>query len=156
MRIDTRHHYRAEPEAVHTMLTDPAFWQSLQDPHVTSCEASPTADGVQVLLQVAAPAEAVRVTGPVIHATLQAGWERTKNGWAGPIGLTVKGLPASFKGTCTIEPAGAGTSVEYAGALVVRLPLVGAGIEAMAAPYLMSVIDAQQEAGDQWLTTHKG
>jgi len=152
MHINTQHHFDASPAAVRAMLMDPKFWQSLAVGHVNHCDAAQTADGVQVDLGVQAPAEAKRLTGETLNATLEAAWKPTgDNAWSGPVAIAVKGLPASFSGTSTITPDGEGTSVAYEGDLTIRLPLIGPSLEAKAAPYLLGVLDAQQAAGTLWL-----
>lgn len=134
------------------MLANPQFWQSLAVGYVDHCAATPTADGVHVELSVKAPAEAKRIAGETLNATLEAVWKPAgDNDWRGPITIDVKGLPASFAGTSAITQDGGGTSVVYEGDLSIRLPLIGPRLEAKAAPYLMSVLDAQQAAGASWL-----
>jgi len=133
------------------MMTDPAFWESLTSGRVNNCRADATADGVQVALAVKAPVQARRFTGDTLDATLDASWTPTGDTWTGPMGMSVKGLPASFTGSSTISPDGDGTKVAYQGDLTIKIPLVGDKLEAKAAPFLMSVIDSQQAAGAAWL-----
>jgi len=136
------------------MLADPGFWESLAGGYVQACQATSTADGVAVALTVKAPAEAKRVTGDTIEATLAASWQADCESWAGPLTLRVKGLPASFDGSSTVSPDGDGTKVVYTGDLSIKLPLVGPSLEAKAAPFLMGVINAQEAAGARWLASH--
>jgi len=152
MQINTQHHYTATPAAVHAMLADPAFWESLTD----GCQGTTIDDGVQLALSVPAPHQARRVTGDTIHATLTATWQPTDDGFAGPIDLKVQGLPASFSGTSTVKPDGDGTTVDYTGELSIKLPIVGPSLEKQAEPYLMRVINAQQAKGADWLASHAG
>ena len=152
MHIQTQHHYQASPAAVRAMLANPAFWESLAD----GCKGTATDNGVQVALSVPAPAQARRITGDTINADLEASWKPEGDGYAGPIILKAQGLPASFAGTTTISPDGDGSTVDYAGELSIRLPLVGPSLEKQAEPYLMRVINAQEAKGAEWLAAHPG
>ena len=150
MHIQTQHHYQASPGAVRAMLANPAFWESLAD----GCKGTATDNGVQVALSVPAPAQARRITGDTIHATLDASWQPEGDGFTGPIKLHAKGLPASFVGTTAIRPDGDGSTVDYVGELAIKLPLVGPSLEKQAEPYLMRVINAQEAKGAAWLAAH--
>jgi len=155
MKIDNQLHFDAAPAAVRAMLMDPGFWTQLAVGRVDSCDATPTTDGVTVDIGVRSPSQVQRLTGDVMSAVLTATWTQAGDGWAGPVAIDVKGLPAGFKGTSSLTPDGAGTSVVYQGDLTIRIPLVGPSLEKKTAPFLLGVLDAQQDVGTQWLAAHK-
>jgi len=154
MKIDNQLHFDATPAAVRAMLMDPGFWNQLAVGRVDHCDATPTADGVSVEIGVRSPSQVQVVAGDVMTATLTATWSPAGDGWAGPVTIDVKGLPAAFNGTSSLNAAGDGTTVVYQGDLTIRIPLVGASLEKKTAPYLLSVLDAQQAVGTRWLAEH--
>jgi len=154
MRIDNQLHFDAAPAAVRTMLTDPGFWQQLAIGRIASCDATPTSDGVSVEIAVRAPSQVQRLTGELMSAALTADWLPDGDGWAGPVSIDVKGMPASFKGSSSLTAAGTGTTAVYQGDLTIRIPIVGPTLEKKTAPFLLSVLDAQQDVGTRWLTEH--
>lgn len=156
MHIDVQQHYDATPDAVHTMLADPAFWQSTiaGESQVRSCQVDAIADGVSMRLTVIAPSQVSRLVGGTLDMTLQATWMAQGQGWSGPVAIDVEKVPGSFSGTCAITADGDGTNVAYSGDFSIRLPLVGKTLEEKAAPYLTSVLRAQQASGTAWLATH--
>ncbi|MCL2783514.1 MAG: DUF2505 domain-containing protein, partial [Propionibacteriaceae bacterium] len=144
MHIDVQHHYDASPVAVHAMLADPAFWQSIltDEGRVESCQVDAIPGGVSMTLGVAAPSQLSRFTGGTLNLTLQTTWQVLDDGWSGPITIDVEKVPGSFAGTSTITPDGNGTSVVYNGDFTIHIPLVGKALEQKAAPYLTSVLAA--------------
>jgi len=155
MRIENQLHFDAAPAAVRAMLMDPGFWTQLAVGRVDHCDATPAADGVTVDIGVRAPSQVQRLTGDVLSASLSAAWAAAGHGWGGPVTIDVKGLPAVFKGTSSLNPDGTGTTVVYQGDLTIRIPLVGPSLEKKTAPFLLSVLEAQQDVGTNWLAEHK-
>ena len=138
------------------MLTDPAFWQSIltDEGRVEDCHVEVIPDGVDLVVGVAAPSQVARFTGSTLNLTMRATWQQTGDGWSGPVTMDVQKVPGSFAGTSTVAPDGAGTSVVYSGDFSIHLPLVGKTLEQKAAPYLTSMLEAQQEKGAAWLADH--
>jgi len=151
MQIDNQLHFDATPAAVRAMLMDPGFWTQLAVGRVDHCDATPTSDGVTVDIGVRSPSQVQRLTGDVMSATLTATWTAAGDGWGGPVAIDVKGMPASFSGTSSLTPDDTGTSVVYRGDLTIRIPLVGATLEKKTAPFLLGVLEAQQDVGARWL-----
>jgi len=154
MKIDNQLKFDATPAAVRAMLMDPGFWQQLAVGRVDHCEATPTSNGVTVDIGVRSPSQVQRLTGEVMSATLTATWAPSGDSWGGPVNIDVKGLPAAFTGTSSLTPEGTGTTVVYQGDLTIRIPLVGPSLEKKTAPFLLGVLDAQQEVGTRWLAEH--
>jgi len=156
MRIDVHHHYDAAPGAVHAMLTDPAFWQSVLrgSDQVANCQVDAVDQGVHLSVDVKAPSQVSKFTGPVLAMTLRATWAPDDAGWGGPVNIEVQKVPGGFTGTSTITPDGPGTAVTYTGDFTVRIPFVGKALEQKAGPYLTAVLDDQQAQGVAWLTSH--
>jgi len=154
MKIDNQLHFDATPAAVRAMLMDPGFWKQLAVGRVDHCDATPTSDGVTVDIGVRSPSQVQRLTGDVMSATLTATWAAVGDGWGGPVAIDVKGLPAAFNGTSSLTPDGSGTNVVYQGDLTIRIPLVGPSLEKKTAPFLLGVLDAQQDVGTRWLAEH--
>ena len=155
MRIDNQLHFDATPTAVRAMLMDPGFWTQLAVGRVDHCDATPTSDGVTVDIGVRSPSQVQRLTGEVMSATLTAAWPASGDGFGGPVNIDVVGLPAAFAGTSSLTPDGAGTAVVYQGDLTIRIPLVGPSLEKKTAPFLLGVLEAQQDVGTRWLAQHK-
>ncbi|MCL2652556.1 MAG: DUF2505 domain-containing protein [Propionibacteriaceae bacterium] len=154
MQIDNKLHFDAAPAAVRAMLMDPGFWTQLAVGRVDHCNATPTSDGVTVDIGVRSPSQVQRLTGDVMSATLTATWASEGDGWGGPVAIDVHGMPAAFKGTSSLTPNGDGADVVYQGDLTIRIPVVGAALEKKTAPFLLGVLEAQQDVGTRWLAEH--
>ena len=75
----------------------------------------------------------------------------------GELALEVAGTPASMKATLTLSPAGETSStVEIAGDLVAKVPLLGARMEKAAVPYVAQVLRAEERAATTYRDSHSG
>ena len=61
------------------------------------------------------------------------------------------GAPAHMKGTITVVPDGVAATVVVDAEFKANVPLVGRKVEGIAAPIIMSFIDAEEKTGQAWI-----
>lgn len=154
MQLSSRQHFEADPHAVHAMVTDPDFLAETaraagaRDARVT---ASPHRTAVETSVET--PSEVRAFVGPTLQLTQEAWWGAPGADGArrGTFTMRFAGLPVELGGTTTLAPAASGTVLDYAGELVVRLPLVGPMVERSAAPVILAALEVQERVGREWL-----
>jgi hypothetical protein len=130
--------FPVSPEAVYARFTDPVFLQSrledcgALDPKVLSVE--PTSDAIVTVTRQSIPSSLL----PTMIASMMAGdpvtertesWRAHGDGYIADFGVTIKGAPASLKGTMALNPSAAGCSYVVNGQALVQIPLFGGRIE---------------------------
>jgi hypothetical protein len=130
--------FPASPAAVYALYTDAEFLQSrledcgAVDPHVLSVE--PTGDGVTSVTRQSIPATVL----PAMVGSMMAGdpiterteaWRPEGDGYLADFSVTIKGAPASLKGTMALTPSGSGSTLTVTGQAAVPIPLFGGKIE---------------------------
>lgn len=131
--------FPAAPEAVLTLLRDEAFLTERMtatgglNPEVVSIE-SDDADVTTITTRQAIPASAL----PSMVASMIPGdpttervetWRTDGDGFVADFSVTVKGAPASLKGTMRLTPGTDGSTLAVEGTATVPIPMFGAKIE---------------------------
>ncbi|MFT8394681.1 DUF2505 domain-containing protein [Propionibacterium sp.] len=152
MEISAHHEYTADPATVHAMMTDPDWYAAVLDKSgADHHDVHVEGDSVSIHAEVSAPNQVQRFTGATLAIEQSFVWHQVAEGWDGVVEAKPARMPAKMTGTATIRPGGPGTIVEYAGDFTVSVPLLGGKLEKLAKPKVMSVIDLQQEVGNDWL-----
>jgi uncharacterized protein YndB with AHSA1/START domain len=145
--------YDAGPEAVHAMLTDPAFREeSLERQHVLCGSAKTEGERVtveQVQSAGSLPSFARKLVGDEIVILQQEWWTSTT---AADVHVTIPGKPGEMSGTILLTPAGAGTLEVVEMTIRVGIPLVAGKIEKLVADMLGKALDKEHETGRDWLS----
>lgn len=146
--------YSDTPAAVYALITDADFLQDRMvagggiDPKVISVE---TADGVTtVVTQQSIPADALpsmvssMLGGDPVTERTEA-WRSNGDGYVADFSLTVKGAPASVKGTMTLTATGAGSAFVVNGTATVPIPMFGAKLESVISEQIGAILAAEGE-----------
>jgi hypothetical protein len=130
--------FPAPPATVYQLFTDRTFLEGRLadcggvDPEIVTLDK--TDDRATVTTRQAIPASVL----PPMVATLMSGnpvtertedWRPDGDGYLADFSVTVKGAPASLKGTMTLSPAGAGSTLTVQGNASVPIPMFGGKIE---------------------------
>jgi uncharacterized protein YndB with AHSA1/START domain len=144
--------YDAGPEAVHAMLTDPAFREeSLERQHVLRGSAKAEGEHVtieQVQSAASLPSFARKLVGDEIVILQQEWWTSAT---AADVHVTIPGKPGEMSGTIRLSPEGDGTLEVVEMTIRVGIPLVAGKIEKLVADMLGKALDKEHEAGQDWL-----
>jgi hypothetical protein len=144
--------FPAAAATVYALITDADFLQARMvagggiDPKVISVD---TADGVTtVVTRQSIPADAL----PSMVASMLGGdpvterteaWRANGDGYAADFSLTVKGAPATIKGTMTLSAAGAGSALAVNGTATVPIPMFGAKLEAVISEQIGTILSVE-------------
>jgi hypothetical protein len=144
--------FPAAPSAVYALLTDRGFLTGRLadcggvDPEIVSLEVG---EGTAtVTTRQAIPASVL----PPMVATMMAGnpvTERTENwrtdgdGYVADFSVTVKGAPASLKGTMTLAPTPTGSTLAVQGNAAVPIPMFGGKIEEVIASQIGELLQME-------------
>lgn len=130
--------FPAAPSAVYALMTDRAFLEGRladcggENPEILGLE--PTDGGVTVTTQQSIPASVL----PPMVASMLAGnpvtqrtekWTADGDGYVADFSVTVKGAPASLKGTMALTPATGGSTLTVQANASVPIPMFGGKIE---------------------------
>jgi hypothetical protein len=144
--------YAAAPDAVHAMLTDPAFrGESLERQHVLRGSAKAEGEHVtieQVQSAASLPSFARKLVGDEIVILQQEWWTSAT---AADVHVTIPGKPGEMSGTIRLSPEGDGTLEVVEMTIRVGIPLVAGKIEKLVADMLGKALDKEHEAGQDWL-----
>lgn len=144
--------FPATPAAVYALITDADFLQARMvagggiEPKVLSVE---TADGVTtVVTQQSIPADALpsmvssMLGGDPVTERTEA-WRVDGPGYTAEFSLTVKGAPASIKGTMALSEAAAGSALAVIGTATVPIPMFGAKLESVISEQIGAILAAE-------------
>ncbi len=146
--------FPAPPTAVYALYTDADFLQSrledcgALDPKVLSVEK--TDDAVTTVTQQSIPASVL----PSMVSSMMSGdpvtertesWRADGDGYLADFSVTVKGAPASLKGTMALTPSGSGSTLTVKGQALVPIPLFGGRIEQTIAEQVGQLIGIESE-----------
>lgn len=146
--------FPAQPAQVFALFTDADFLAGRMnasgglEPTVVTLEA--TSDAATIVTQQSIPADSL----PSVVSSMLGGdpvTERTENwradgdGYTADWTLTVKGAPASVKGTMTLAPSGAGSVLTVDGTANVPIPMFGAKLESTIVEQISAVLAAEGE-----------
>ena len=108
-----------------------------------------TADGVKIVTRQSIPASVL----PSMVASMISGdpateriedWKADGDTYVADFSVVVKGAPASIKGTMTLAPAGAGSTLTVKGEAAVPIPLFGGKIEAVIAEQIGKLLASEE------------
>lgn len=158
MQISTKHSYAADPASTYAMMTDPEFMNRLvKAVGAEDAEVSSANGRTRIRAATPAPEQVVRFIGKTLNLDLSITWgEAAADGSRrGPISATIDGAPAKLTGEASMRPGHVGTEVEYTGDFTINIPFLGKQMEKAAAPYVLKVLDLQQDLGNTWLAERK-
>lgn len=130
--------FPASPRAVYDLYTDADFLQSrlddcgALDPQVRSVE--PVGTGITTVTRQSIPASVL----PAMVSSMMSGdpgterteaWRPDGDGYLADFTVTIKGAPASIKGTMALTPTESGCTLTVQGQASVPIPLFGGKIE---------------------------
>lgn len=154
MHLSVRHTFAGDTDAVHAVLTDPAFLDHACRELGAVEYATATTDGVTTIdATLAAPLAARGLLGPRLVSRQEYTWgdPASDGSRTGTVRLTVEGFPLRVAGTTALRPAGDATEFVMDADLAVDLPLVGRTVERSAAPELQAMFADQARLGAEWL-----
>ncbi len=147
--LNVTQQYDAPPIEVFALFNDPDFIAGrLEDSGAPDSEVmtvDSTADGVRIVTRQSIPASVL----PSMVASMLQGdpaTERTEDWhfdgevYVAQFSVIVKGAPATIKGTMTLAPAGAGSTLVVKGEAAVPIPLFGSKIEAVIAEQIGTLL----------------
>jgi len=148
--------YDASPEAVHAMLTDPAFREeTCARMKVISATATAEESGdatVVTIDQVQAaaglPSFATKLVGDQIRIVQQETW---RDGRRADIEVTIPGKPGEMVGAAELVETDGGTTEHIELEIRVRIPLVAGKIEKLIADMLRKALRTENETGRDYL-----
>jgi hypothetical protein len=80
-------------------------------------------------------------------------WTPVRDGQAGAtVRGSIPGAPASLSGTATLSQTGAGSLLDFAATVEVRIPLVGGKVENFIGSQLVELITAEQRFTTEWIS----
>ena len=141
--------YDAPPATVFALFKDPDFVagrladSGAPDASVVSLDPSP--EGVRIVTRQSIPASVL----PSMVASMMQGdpvterteeWHADGESYVADFSLVVKGAPASIKGTMTLAPAGAGSTLVVNGQATVPIPMFGGKIESVIAEQIGTLL----------------
>ena len=144
--------YDARPEAVHAMLTDPAFREeSLERQHVL--RGSAKAEGEKMTIEQvqsagSLPSFARKLVGDEIVILQQEWWTSAT---AADVHVTIPGKPGDMKGTARLTESGSGTVETVDLTVKVAIPLVGGKLESLMADQVRQGMDIEHQVGEAGL-----
>jgi hypothetical protein len=139
-----------------------------KDFRVAVCEATAAVDhrvdidlrpdgGATVTVERTVPADVPDVVRSFVGQTITVvqteawGPRRPDGSRVADLRISVKGQPATMKGTQSLEPVGAGTRQLIRGDLTVSIPFIGKRIEPELAKAIVAAAAKEQQTGTAWL-----
>lgn len=154
--------FPAPPAEVYALFTDRSFLEGRLadcggvDPEIVALDKID--DSATVTTRQAIPASVL----PPMVASMMSGnpvtertetWKPDGDGYVADFSVTVKGAPASLKGTMTLSPSEGGSTLTVQGNAAVPIPLFGGKIEQTIADQIGELL---QMEGDYTRTTLAG
>jgi hypothetical protein len=156
--------YAADADAVAAMLADESFirWRARRGPggHVEQADVtgSPAA-GFTIAVRRTLPTDLIPAqvrpfVGDHLEVRQVEAWEAPSGDLrTGTIAVEIAGAPVRVTGTVRLEPTGdGGTRQVYDGEVRAMVPLFGAAVAEAAARAVRSALEAEGEAGQEWLS----
>lgn len=156
-RVTVELAYDAPPEAVYAMLTDSAFREeACHRMRVlrASAKVEDSADGTvvtidQVQRAKGLPSFATKLVGDEIEIVQREIWT---DGRHAEVHVSIPGKPGEMVGSAVLEETDTGTVEKVDLEVRVRIPLVAGKIEKLVADMLRKALQAEQEAGRDYLS----
>ena len=153
MEIHASNDFAASVAEVFAMLTDRVFLRAVclaSEPLEHAVEVTGGHTWTRRVLPT--PSVVAKLAGPTMAVVDEIFWdEDTPTGRAGRTVVRVEGLPAQLDGSVRLVAGGRGATLDYRGDLVVRVPVLGAGLARQAAPLLLEALELQQRVGEEYL-----
>lgn len=163
MHFNATAEYPASAERVAELLTNPDF----VDAKITASGATEgskeitgdpagafTIETTRTMPAELVPAQFRKFLSGGVVLTLVEEWGAPGAGGRreGNLSLKIAGVPASAKGTCTLENTGPGASrLTYDGDVKVSIPIFGAKIERVAVGAVEQVMGLERDVAAEWL-----
>ncbi len=149
--------YDASPDEVYAMLTDPAFREeACRRMRVlrVSATAEDGGDTTVVTIDQVQPAKglpsfATKLVGDEIRIVQEETWTEGRHA---DVHVTIPGKPGEMVGTAVLEETASGTVEKVDLEIRVRIPLVAGKIEKLVADMLRKALEAENEAGRDYLS----
>lgn len=143
--------YDAAPEAVLSMVTDPAFWDDVAV-RTGALSSKATVDGTTVVVDqeqavVGVPSFAKKFVGDSTRAITTSTWTGTTASYE----VDTPGKPTSMNGTLTIAAKGTGSTLTYDLEVKASVPLIGGKLEKLVVDLFTEGLAHEQAAGTAWL-----
>lgn len=156
-RVTVELAYDAPPDAVYAMLTDPAFREeACHRMRVlrASAKVEDSADATVVTIDQVQhakglPSFATKLVGDEIEIVQREIWT---DGRHAEVHVSIPGKPGEMVGSAVLEETDAGTVEKVDLEVRVRIPLVAGKIEKLVADMLRKALQAEQEAGRDYLS----
>ena len=152
-QLNVSQQYDAPAAEVFALFNDPDFIAGrLEDsgaPDAQVMTVDSNAEGVKIVTRQSIPASVL----PSMVASMLQGdpaTERTEDWhfdgevYVAQFSVIVKGAPATIKGTMTLAPAGAGSTLVVKGEAAVPIPLFGSKIEAVIAEQIGALLASEE------------
>jgi hypothetical protein len=145
--------YDAPAAQVYALFNDRGFIEGrlkdsgALDPQVMSVDS--TDDGLTIVTRQSIPASVL----PSMVASMIQGdpatertesWKADGDGYIADFTVTVKGAPASLKGTMALAPAAAGSTLTVDGSAAVPIPLFGSKIEGVIVKQIAELLASEE------------
>lgn len=165
MHVSESLHYPADPQRVAAMLADPRFVAAKFTPFLPAGTPPPQVgverDGEAFTVRTSVPVpaglvpDAARALVPAdLTLDTTETWAPAGDGsWRGTLTATLGTLPATVDLDQALRPVDGGTERTAEGEVSVRIPFLGAKLEAAAAGYLDDMAAAEHRAGLDYLAS---
>lgn len=157
--------YRASVATVAAMLSDPAYGRARVAASGATAGHVEIIDGAQgaftVTTRRSTPTDQIsanirQFVGTSLEVRQIEAWEAPRGDTRrGTVVVEIAGAPVRMTGTTSLVRDGEDASLlTYAGEVKAGVPLFGAAIEEAAARAVRSALEAEQQAGNDWLESH--
>ena len=156
MKFSHQMTYDAPPADVHAMLADPAFREKVcvamrskrHDVDITG-----SGPGMAVVVDQTQPADGIpsfakRIVGDEIQIVQRESWTDASSA---ALVVEIPGKPGDFKGRIDVAGDGDGTVETVDGEIKVKIPMLGAKLEALIGDLLKKALQSEQRVGRAWL-----
>jgi hypothetical protein len=153
-KLNLSQHYDAAASEVFALFGDHDFIEErLHDAgglDATVVSLDSTDDGVKIVTRQSIPASVL----PAMVAAMIPGdpateriedWHADGAGYSAQFSVVIKGAPASLKGTMTLVPDAAGSTLTVAGEAAVPIPMFGPKIEAVVVEQVGQLFKSEEE-----------
>jgi hypothetical protein len=161
MKIAKTLEYAAAPDAVFSVLSDPAFQEAKcaataairYTANVESSGDRTVITTERVLPSDGLPDFARNMVGDTLKVTETQNWgpAGADGGRTGTVEMAVAGVPIALTGTLALAAGGEGTVEQLDSELKARVPLIGGKIEKAAAPPIEEAIVIEHQTAQEWL-----
>ncbi len=152
--VNVTQQYDAPAATVFALFKDPDFVAGRLAhsgaPDATVVSVDPSPDGVRLVTRQSIPSSVL----PSMVASMMQGdpvtertedWRNDGDSYVADFSLVVKGAPASIKGTMTLAPAGAGSTLLVNGQATVPIPMFGSKIESVIAEQIGTLLAHEEK-----------